>query len=543
MVKYFALVLLMLSTQCPAAVPELDVAVGFGDRFRAGTVTPVSVTVTSAESRTEGELVLVFTAGTALERGTTYTVRRAIRLNAGVPAVFRYALPLEVSSYPLEVRLNQGLLTAATAEVDLRPLNTDRPLVVGLSRRPSLDSVLPVLGDRAGRPVELSYPRFEYLPEDAAAWAGTELVIWHDLPPDALDDRSADALALQIASGGSLIVIPGPWSVGRSYPSALDLGRVAVPTIGPDGTVLYPLLDPGETAPPESDETIVSPVFQRLGRGSVIYLPFDPLSAPPESPPRRMFESALAEVPLGVRQPLPTRLVDGVTEAFFHLPGPLLPPVGRPLAVVGTFGIAAAGLLLFGRRSTSTRFRWVQVLSILVLAGAASGAVVFGLVAESEVPVQRRLELTVVDGAGPPILVERIRLFSPNTRSVDVPLPPTGIVAWRDGEDLTIRIDGEGRRLEAVGLEAWQTRDVEVFRSFGVEDVNSPPWTDALRIRADQVRPLPNPGVSTDDPPESDWPDGFARRVAEILRPGEQIDLARRAGSNVAILLDLGASP
>ena len=193
---------------CVDGNPEMKNSVGFPDRFRSGTATPVSVYVQSPDYQLNANLVLEFIAGTALEEGDRYTILRSVTLPAGTPGIYRFALPLEVSSYPLVARLESCGLVLAEERKELRPLNVDRPLVIGLSRRPSLGALIPVLGKRFDRSIELAYSRAEFLPTSAEAW--------HDLSPGIPDGASLEALGLWIEGGGELILIGGLWSSGRT---------------------------------------------------------------------------------------------------------------------------------------------------------------------------------------------------------------------------------------------------------------------------------------------------------------------------------------
>lgn len=253
---------------------NIEVSVGFENRFRSGFITPVTVTLTRSGPPLRGEVVLEYTGGNTLEKGAVYRVRRGLVISEGVPAVHRFLMPLEVSSYPLSVSVVQGELTAARVSVELRPLITDAPMVAGLSRRPSLGRLTGPLSGDSGRRVELVYPGAEALPEDAAGWDGVSRVVWHDLPPEYVDGAAAEALAGWVAGGGELLMFAGPWFAGREFPEALPIRRVGLP----DSEGLYaPEWDAGAAAAAVVVGGVDADVFG-YGRGRVVYVRRDVFS-------------------------------------------------------------------------------------------------------------------------------------------------------------------------------------------------------------------------------------------------------------------------
>ena len=254
---------------------NIEVSVGFENRFRSGFITPVTVTLTRSGPPLRGEVVLEYTGGNTLEKGAVYRVRRGVVLSEGVPAVHRFLMPLEVSSYPLSVSVVQGELTAARVSVELRPLITDAPMVAGLSRRPSLGRLTGPLSGDSGRRVELVYPGAEALPEDAAGWDGVSRVVWHDLPPEYVDGAAAEALAGWVAGGGELLMFAGPWFAGREFPEALPIRRVGLP----DSEGLYaPEWDAGAAAAAAAVVGGVDADVFGYGRGRVVYVRRDVFS-------------------------------------------------------------------------------------------------------------------------------------------------------------------------------------------------------------------------------------------------------------------------
>lgn len=433
--------------------PELEFSVGFADRFRSGTISPAAVFIRSPDADIEADLVLEFTAGTALKEGARYSFRRHLRVPAGTPGVFRFSLPLEVSSYPLVARLEYRGLVLAGIEKELRPLNVDRPLIVGLSRRPSLDSLIPVLSSRFQRQIELVYPRAEFLPISPEAWEGVSLVIWHDLLPDVPDPESLEALSLWIEGGGEMIVIGGPWLAGRTFTGTLLPAGIQAPRII-NGIASY-LPETGL-----SDSEII--VFPR-GRGRILYIPRDMVSTALPEDERQSFWKGLTGT-LIIQEGWNTRennrvkrIEDTIEAAWFHDEESLLMPLRGPLILLGIFTLAAGGLLLAGRRIERQRLRILQLGMILFLSASVSSVAVLKYLppgnGQSLTPGILRMLVTANYGSSR--LSNRVRFAGSGAVSIDWPLPEGGVSTLPGGGNLNIVYEPAGPALYNLKLEPW----------------------------------------------------------------------------------------
>lgn len=502
--------------------PEIELSVGFADRFRSGTITPVSLFIRSPDSALNADLVLEFTAGTALREGDRYTFRRSIHLSAGTPGVFRFSLPLEVSSYPLEARLEQRGLVIAEIEKELRPLTVDRPLIVGLSRRPSLDSLIPILGSHFQRPIELVYPRSEFLPASPEAWEGVSLVIWHDLSPEIPDPESLEALGLWIEGGGELIVIGGPWLAGRRFSETLLPGTFPAAQII-NGITAYL---PEEIAAEIADGIIVYP----RGRGKIHYITRDMVSGTVPENVRRAFWTGLSGklILLDEKETEKTREIERIISAvWFDDEEPLLVPLRGPLLLAGIFSLAAGGLLMAGRRINSFRLRALQLLILLLLSAGVSAAAILKYSPSQKMDslTPRILKLFVTGNYGSSRLSSRVRFTSPGRDSRDWPLPDGGISTLPGGGDLRIVFDPTGPFLEDLKLEPWTSVEL-------VHETILPGYYSGDRGELDKPGEIRHNGHTT-------WYDvvliesGTAAQLVSEWVPGEILTLSETSFLNV----------
>ena len=458
----------MLTLGCLAGVQgvrgtvNIEVSVGFENRFRPGFITPVTVTLTRSGPPLRGEVVLEYTGGNTLEKGAVYRVRRGVVLSEGVPAVHRFLMPLEVSSYPLSVSVVQGELTAARVSVELRPLITDAPMVAGLSRRPSLGRLTGLLSGDSGRRVELVYPGAEALPEDAAGWDGVSRVVWHDLPPEYVDGAAAVARAGWGAGGGELLMFAGPWFAGREFPEALPIRRVGLP----DSEGLYaPEWDAGAAA-----AAVVGGVDADVfgyGRGRVVYVRRDVFSRELFAGVSRDFFAGLGggEVLAG-RGPGPMRpagAFEGLLKAMADTVGSRAeasaPPMGGAAAVAAVYVLAAGGVLALGRRSRPGRGRGGLVVGLVLLSLAAAAAA-RRISPYRNFEAVRGVEIAVVFDGRIERVLRLLRIVSPSRGVVSVDLPPGGIPLRADGGSLEIEAAPSGFRIHQLELTPWRRVDV-----------------------------------------------------------------------------------
>jgi hypothetical protein len=375
-----------------------------------------------------------------------------------------------VSSYPLSVRLERNGVLLVQEKQDLRRMNVPGLLVVGLSRRPSLDSLIIPLTGKTGRPVEMTYPRSEFLPEDALGWEGADYVVWHDMPPELPDERSLDALALWVETGGEIIIIAGPWLAGKSFPGRLVPGTVGGPE-QVDGLTRYFLSEYDG-----KDEGLIQEMAVGLGR--VRYISWDAVNR--ELPPafREEFLSRILEDEHAVRKIPVEELESLVAGTAFQNSESLLPPVHRFLIVPLLFLLASGGILIAGRRSVAFHMRIAQLTVPAALAVICAAAVYFKDYQPGT--VIRRLDLLITGNQGAVHRVSSLSVVSTENRKMDLRLPEEGILRYSRETNLEqTRMNGE-RILKNLELTAWKAVEVSVIRTqAGAEGVHPVPETGA----------------------------------------------------------------
>lgn len=412
-----------------AASPDIEVLVGFDNLFIQGATTSIGVLLRSPDAPLDGELILEYHAGTALELRERYQLRRPVSLPAGFSGVYQFLLPLKASTYPLSVRIEKNGILVVRKEVELRPMVARGPVVVGLSRRPSLDALIPGLAEFAGRQPELRYPRAELLPSDSRGWDGVALVLWHDLPGDSLEEQRLEALAGWVASGGFLVVLDGPWFGGGDLPEPFSL---------PEGV-------PGEGLREFGKGRIltVGAEYSRAGSTEAAYI-MDRITA-------AGYEDSTGELQSSLET-----AVDRVSRAAFFSDEPVAGPVGSVIAVPLIFLVTAFGIVLIGPRIKKNSGRWMQV-SALVFVALFSTAVVFLLpVSRMDDPDIRRFELVVAGNAGPVMERDIFRGYSPRGTLMDLPISPGQLPVMTPGMDTTIRMTGGSEILESLDIGVWR---------------------------------------------------------------------------------------
>ena len=511
---------------------ELDLVLGFDGRFRPETAVPVTITVRSPGAPLEADLVLEYQAGTSLDRGASWTMIRRILLAPDVTGVYRFAIPLEGSSYPLKARLERNGLTLIETEDELRPAMTDRRMVVGLSDRPSLDSAIPALAHRFGRSPELLYPRPEYLPILPASWEGVALVIWHQLSPDELDLYSLEALGLWIADGGNLIVIGNPRLSGKEFPDEVPIGQIGFPV--PEGDLaVFPIAERPDSSVNGGSQG--APPFQVFpyGLGEIMYVPYDISSSSLSSAEReKLWDDLLSKTEPRQKQDLEA-LVEIITKSVFKRDEPLVPDIGGVLIITSLFAGAAMTILIYGRRADTPGSRRLMVLALAVIAVAASQAA-----ATIRRPMEdRRLELRLTGNRGAVEVLDRYRFASSVQKVIDIPIRWRSLPSIAENDEMTILWTPSGALIQGWRLEPWMPSDLMtrtiiggfneiqpdskkdgIWRNNGTEEL-----LDAVRLVGGEVHCLAErwgPGEWLDaetKASENSWPREYHDAVYRIL--------------------------
>jgi hypothetical protein len=514
-ILFLCLFRLLIAASVTGTSLDLDMVLGFDDRFRPETAVPVTISVRSPGAPLEADLVLEYQAGTALERGASWTLIRRISLAPDVTGVFRFAIPLEVSSYPLKARLERNGKILIQAERELRPAMTDRSMIIGLSDRPSLDSAIPALSRRYGRSPELHYPRSEYLPILPASWDGVELVIWHRLSPDELDPFALQALSLWVADGGNLIIIGNPRLSGHEFPESVPVGQIGLPIPVGELTV-YPITDgPAGSFAGESRDISTMHVFSH-GLGEITYVPYDITSSSISSVEREKRWDDLFSRAEPRRKQEREPLVELITDSVFARDAPLFPDLAGVLAVAGLFTAAAMAVLIYGRKADTPGSRRLMVFALAVMAAAASLAAT-----TIRRPMEnRRLELHIAGNRGAVEILDRYRFASSVGKRIDIPLRWSSLPSIAENDEITIIWTQSGAYIRGWRLEPWTPSEITartVIAGFGETDADSideGTWrNNGTEELFDVVR----------------LADGKVHSLAEAWGPGEWLDAGMRA--------------
>ena len=515
-VLIFVMLLLFPSGTVFPAGPVLEVSVGFDNLFRQDTLSSLGVLLRSPDSPLEGELIVEYDAGTALERTGHIRFSRPVSLPADVSGVYRFTLPLKAGTYPLTVRVERNGILVVRTELELRPMLARGPIVVGLSRKPSLDALISPLAGLSGERLEFRYPRVEYLPLDPRGWDGANLVLWHDLSPDAPDPEAGRALAAWVSSGGLLAVFEGPWNVNGMLPPAF--GTVAVP-------------DGGGSVP--------------FGLGRILFLP--PELSAAGSRQAGTVVTALASAGLfGSSSDLHSAVdaeVRRIRRAAFAAEEAVAGSPGRLLLLLSAYVLIAAGILIVGMKMRTGR--WLQPAALLMAAVVCSAVVFLMPESRHDDPRIERLNLVVAPGPGPVIHREELLFYSPRgsdsrliLRDGQLPIPTAG-------SSLRIDIGPDGPVLEKISVEPWQPMELSLERiRFEPDESDGPAgpsypggssWKDVVIVAEGEMRYLAGEWDGAPDLPEEGAPyrgegsaayRAFLRRLA-VLPGGEPVIIAR----------------
>ncbi|MCK4516702.1 MAG: hypothetical protein KAU31_15685, partial [Spirochaetaceae bacterium] len=162
-------------------VVRVDTRIGFNGLFKPGRWTPIELTLQNLGPDIHGTLLVELTHRDRFGPNQhTNTYQRELDLASGAVKTFSVVLPLETAVYPLRVRITHENATVVEQEVKLIGRNASNALVAVLSRRPSLDFLLPVFNSGNGRFLDLVYPLVDYLPDQWQGYDGVDLLVIHD---------------------------------------------------------------------------------------------------------------------------------------------------------------------------------------------------------------------------------------------------------------------------------------------------------------------------------------------------------------------------
>lgn len=270
---------------------HVEATIGFGGLFRAGSWTPVSVTVTNLGEDVSGLLSLQIERGERL--GTTrfpIVYDRPAEIARGGTKEYSFIVPLDTTVYPVDVTITDG------DHVDHGPVvHTDRfhlrgrtvtgRLAIVLTRRPELDFLLPLYNTRDERGLDLVYPLPERLPDQWYGYDAADLVVLHDGRLHDLTSQQVVAMRDWVASGGRLVVSAGPHFGLSQAGTLMPLGDFTVRDITETTIDTAGFSEIGvPVAENERDAVlVVSPFAEHgsrisrlpVGHGEIVVLPFD----------------------------------------------------------------------------------------------------------------------------------------------------------------------------------------------------------------------------------------------------------------------------
>ena len=293
MVRKFVVALLLAAVAAAGGyaaddqfVVRVDTRIGFNGLFKPGRWTPIALTLQNLGPDIHGTLLVELTRRDRFGPNRhTNSYQRELDLASGAVKNFSVVLPLETAVYPLRVVITHEDTTVVEQEVKLAGRSASNALVAVLSRRSSLDFLLPVFNSGNGRSLDLVYPLVDYLPDKWQGFDGVDLLVVHDARIQAMTLDQIRAIRNWVAAGGRMIISAGAHlgpadSAVLKQLTGLVVESVGVATVGDLGLdeVGLPVL------PNESEALTVVSQFagspsaishSRLGRGEIVVLPFD----------------------------------------------------------------------------------------------------------------------------------------------------------------------------------------------------------------------------------------------------------------------------
>ncbi|MFW5741686.1 MAG: hypothetical protein ACOCW3_02245 [Spirochaetota bacterium] len=404
-----AIACLPITTAAAQYALDVHVVVGFSGVFRAGSWTPVHLTVQNLGDDMDGELHLEIARGSRVETNpATLRYSREVELVSGASKAFSFIVPIETTVYPLRIRIVSGDTTAHEQEQELLGRSVPAKLTLVLARRPNLDFLLPLYNNRDQRGLDIVYPLLAYLPDRWQGYEAVDTIVIHDARLQELTEPQVIAIRDWVASGGRLVVSGGSHFGPADAQTLAPIGEftttgIAVTTVDAAGFSEAGL----SVDPDEREREVVATTFAgsgtalrrfELGSGDVVVLPVDyanlvrvaPLTSValwnsllsgtasqggvPTELRRRVFESETLANQLSL--PLydfPSRLlVLGLAMSFLIGVGAILVWVARgegrlrrPIGLSGIVALAAV-VAVVGHLSLTVSLQPVEALSISV---------------------------------------------------------------------------------------------------------------------------------------------------------------------------------
>lgn len=278
----------LLPLAAVASQYSLDVhtIVGFSGVFRAGTWTPIHVTVQNLGEPVRGTLEI------EVERGDRYGSRRnlmrysrEVELVSEAGKAYSFVVPLQSMIYPLTIRIRDGRTIAHEEKIALLGRSVSGYFTLVLARRPNLDFLLPVYNTRDERVLDIVYPLPTYLPNEWHGYEAVDTIVIHDARIQELSDDQVRALRDWVANGGRLVLSGGAHFGPADAETLAPLGDFSTTGVAVTSIASTGLAEAGIAIDPaERDREVVATSFREhgtqvarltIGRGEVVLLPAD----------------------------------------------------------------------------------------------------------------------------------------------------------------------------------------------------------------------------------------------------------------------------
>lgn len=455
-------------------VVRVDTRIGFNGIFKPGRWTPVELTLQNLGPRIRGTLVVELTIRDRFGPDQhTSSYQRELDLASGAVKNFSLILPLETAVYPIRVIITHENAIVVEQEVKLVGRRAPNALVAVLSRRPSLDFLLPVFNSGSERSLDLVYPLVDYLPHQWQGYDGVDLLVVHDARIQTMAPDQVLAIRNWVAAGGRMIISAGAHlgpadsevlrQLAGLVPESVDV--VPVDELGFDRVGLPVLPDESESLTVISrfadSPSIIS--YSRLGRGEIVILPFDYTQLVRVAPATSLGmwasllpRSAVLDEPganfLSVSSPglIPTAANRRVFETdllanqldlpLYNFPSRLL--VG---GLAASFFVVALGILVWTTRRSTRWGALLGVVAVIVAAGLTSLLSHLTLTVGQQPPEALAFSLEIAElgpDDGYALVTKDILLFSRRRADYSVKFPGFPVIVPLEYRSQLLRTDG-----------------------------------------------------------------------------------------------------
>jgi hypothetical protein len=376
--------------------------IGFNGVYQVMAHTPVRIMIRNDGRGVDGDIIFRLIENySADETPVIKEYRKRVFIPEGSSTI---TVPVQINNYRPGCRIviRTDDLTLYDATFDLKGFPSDSPLIVGISRNPSLDPLISFVSGENSFP--LVYPHPEILPNVWTGLSGAGLLIFHRIPSVPLADDQMNAVLNWTAAGGKVLIIGGA-SYSQETQVLLNTllpvrfkgfselsGDIRVSNIVPpkEGNIFY------------HNGTIIG-VRKNFGNGWITFLTFDPASAERSGGMRELWSKIFPEPVLTESSPrIPEPIIKDriFTETGFT---PRFIPTWPVIIILGAFTIMLITLMLF-----PAPIFWTRISGAAALTLAAGFAVFFLFKLSGAVDTRFTRTVTVsYGGSGDALVTER----------------------------------------------------------------------------------------------------------------------------------------